>query len=89
MAMNCGGIFDYAAKAEKLEELNQALEDPKVWEDPQRAQAMGKEKKSLEDVVLVLHQLAQQLNDTGELFELLRQLVQDQHHILERFLLLA
>ncbi len=70
--MNCGGIFDYAAKAEKLEELNQALEDPKVWEDPQRAQAMGKEKKSLEDVVLVLHQLAQQLNDTGELFELAR-----------------
>ena len=71
-ATNCGGIFDYAAKAEKLEELNQALEDPKVWDDAQRAQAMGKEKKSLEDIVLTLRDLSQQLVDANDLFELAR-----------------
>jgi len=70
--MNCGGIFDYPAKAEKLEELNQALEDPKVWDDAQRAQAMGKEKKSLEDVVLTLNNLSQQLIDAKDLFDLAR-----------------
>ncbi len=72
MATNYGGIFDYAAKAEKLEELNQALEDPKVWDDAARAQALGREKKSLEDVVLTLGKLSQQLIDTNDLFDLAR-----------------
>jgi len=71
-ATNCGGIFDYAVKEEKLEELNQALEDPKVWDDATRAQALGKEKKSLEDVVLTLRKFSQQLADTRDLFELAR-----------------
>jgi len=71
-ATNCGGIFDYAAKAEKLEELNQALEDPKVWDDAPRAQALGKEKKALENVVLTLRNFSQQLADTSDLFELAR-----------------
>jgi peptide chain release factor 2 len=43
-ANNCGGIFDYDGKAEKLAELNQILEDPKLWDDAERAQALGKEK---------------------------------------------
>ena len=72
MATNSGGIFDFAAKEEKLEELNQALEDPKVWDDAKRAQAMGREKKSLEDVVLTLRDLSLQLGDARELFELAR-----------------
>ena len=50
-APNCGGIFDFDVKAEKLEELNQEMADPKIWEDAERAQALGKEKKSLENVV--------------------------------------
>ena len=72
VATNYGGIFDYPATAEKLEELNQALEDPKVWDDAQRAQAMGREKKSLEDVVLTLNSLSQQLIDAKDLFDLAR-----------------
>ena len=34
----------------------QELEDPTVWNDQKRAQDLGKEKKSLEGVVLTLHQ---------------------------------
>ncbi|WP_154716921.1 peptide chain release factor 2 [Sterolibacterium denitrificans] len=64
--------LDYAAKAEKLEELNQALEDPKVWDDAAHAQALGKEKKALEGVVLTLRRLETQLRDASDLFELAR-----------------
>ena len=49
-----------------------ALEDPKVWDNPKRAQELGKEKKSLEDVVLVLDRLSQEIADNTELFEMSR-----------------
>lgn len=67
---SCGGIFDYDAKASKLEEVNRALEDPAVWNDAERAQELGKEKRALEDVVLTLQQIDQQAADLKELFEL-------------------
>ena len=66
--MNSGGIFDYPAKSRKLNEVNAALEDPKVWDNPKRAQELGREKKSLEDVVLILDRLEGELSDNSELF---------------------
>ena len=68
--MNFGGIFDYPAKERKLSEVNAALEDPKVWDEPKRAQELGKEKKSLEDVVLVIDRLTGELADNTELFDM-------------------
>ena len=68
--MSFGGIFDYPAKERKLNEVNAALEDPKVWDNPKRAQELGKEKKSLEDVVHVLDRLSSELSDNTELFEM-------------------
>jgi peptide chain release factor 2 len=65
-----GGIFDYPAKASKLKEVEAALEDPTVWNDPKRAQDLGREKKSLEDVVVVLDRLTGELADNSELFEM-------------------
>jgi peptide chain release factor 2 len=61
VASNCGGIFDYDGKAEKLAELNQILEDPKIWDDAERAQALGREKKSLEAVVGTLSGVSSRL----------------------------
>ena len=49
------------------------MEDPKVWDNPKRAQELGKEKKSLEDVVLVIDRLTQELTDNAELFEMSRE----------------
>jgi len=72
-ASSCGGIFDFDAKFERLRTVNASLEDPSVWDAPQTAQALGREKKSLEDVVLVLSRLAQELTDNLELFEMSRQ----------------
>ena len=67
-----GGIFDYAAKAERLRTVNASLEDPAVWNDPKKAQELGKEKKSLDGVVQVLDELTQSLSDNAELFEMSR-----------------
>jgi peptide chain release factor 2 len=53
-----------------LKEVESALEDPTVWNDPKRAQDLGREKKSLEDVVLVLDRLTGELADNTELFEM-------------------
>ena len=42
--MSFGGIFDWDEKSRRLAEVNAELEDPSVWNDPKRAQALGKEK---------------------------------------------
>ena len=46
------------------------MEDPGVWNDPQKAQDLGREKKSLENVVNVLDALHSGLQDARDLFEL-------------------
>jgi len=70
VSTSSGGIFDYPAKERKLNEVNAALEDPKVWDSPKRAQELGKEKKSLEDVVHVIDRLSSELADNTELFDM-------------------
>jgi len=65
-----GGIFDYDDKREKLEEVLLELENPDVWNDPPRAQQLGKEKASLESVVAGLENALQALEDASELLEL-------------------
>jgi len=52
--------------------VNAALEDPAVWNDPKKAQELGKEKKSLDDVVGVLDRLTSELADNSELFAMSR-----------------
>ncbi len=64
------GIFDYDAKKERLEEVNAELEQPDVWNEPERAQALGKERASLEAVVETIDQLEQGVEDVDGLLEL-------------------
>jgi peptide chain release factor 2 len=68
----CGGTFDFDHKAVRLAEVGRELEDPKIWDDPERAQQLGKEKKQLDDVVGKLTTLATGIDDSSELFELAR-----------------
>jgi peptide chain release factor 2 len=65
-----GGIFDYDQKKERLEEVNRELESPDVWEQPERAQALGKEKVALESVVEIIILLEQGTEDVEGLVEL-------------------
>jgi peptide chain release factor 2 len=56
-----------------LEEVNGLLEDPKVWDDAEKAQKLGKEKRTLESVVNSLQQVDTSLSDSRELFEMARE----------------
>ncbi|HXU93410.1 MAG TPA: peptide chain release factor 2 [Gallionella sp.] len=62
--------LDFDTKQERLVEVTQLAEDPAIWNDPKRAQELGRERKSLEDVVLGLTQIGQDLADAAELFEM-------------------
>jgi peptide chain release factor 2 len=65
-----GGIFDFETKAERLVEVERELEDPDVWNEPEKAQALGKERASLEMVVNTFNNLKQGLSDCSELLQL-------------------
>jgi len=65
-----GGIFDYEVKKERLEEVLGELEDPEVWNEPERAQALGKERAMLEGVVVNIDELTAGLADAGDLLEM-------------------
>jgi peptide chain release factor 2 len=70
---NFGGIFDFDRKSQKLEQVNQELEDPTIWNDQKRAQDLGREKKALEGVVLTLEKARTDLADAADLFEMARE----------------
>ncbi|RUO41204.1 peptide chain release factor 2 [Pseudidiomarina aestuarii] len=64
------GYLDYAGKVERLEEVSRELEDPNVWGNQERAQALGKERAALDEVVGTLNKLQQGLEDVEGLVEL-------------------
>ncbi|WP_102576612.1 peptide chain release factor 2, partial [Vibrio splendidus] len=64
------GYLDYDARKERLEEVNAELEQPDVWNEPERAQALGKERSALEAVVETIDQLDQGVEDVEGLLEL-------------------
>jgi peptide chain release factor 2 len=53
--------------------VNGLLEDPKVWDNADNAQKLGKEKRSLELVVHNLQNLESGLKDARELFDMARE----------------
>jgi len=64
-----GGIFDLENKSERLTEVVRELEDPGIWNNPERAQELGRERARLEEVVLTLTRMGQALTDAEELLE--------------------
>jgi peptide chain release factor 2 len=65
-----GGIFDYDVKKERLTEVEAELSEPDVWNQPERAQALGRERASLEQVVKTIEKLEQGLSDCRELIDM-------------------
>jgi peptide chain release factor 2 len=68
--MRLGGFFDFDVKVEQLDEVTRELEQPDVWNDPDRAQDLGKQRSALEIVVNGIQSLMQSLNDSAELLEM-------------------
>ncbi|PQJ95682.1 peptide chain release factor 2 [Chromatium okenii] len=64
------GYLDYVNRQERLVEVLRELEDPSIWNDPPRAQALGKERAQLEAIVLTVDELTAALTDADELLAL-------------------
>ncbi|MFI4970297.1 MAG: peptide chain release factor 2 [Lysobacterales bacterium] len=64
------GYLDYEAKAERLEEVSRELENPHIWNNPQRAQDLGKERAGLERVVGGIRSLTDSLGEARDLLDL-------------------
>ncbi|WP_159671506.1 peptide chain release factor 2 [Andreprevotia sp. IGB-42] len=62
--------LDYPGKCDRLEEVVRLSEDPDIWNDQKKAQEIGRERKALEDVVLVLDEVANGAADAKELFDM-------------------
>lgn len=68
--MRLGGIFDYDGKREQLEELTRELEQPGVWDQPEHAQKLGKERADLEKSVNAQSKVIHGVAEAAELLEL-------------------
>ena len=87
-----GGIFDFDVKKLRLDQISKELEDPSIWNDQGRSQTLGKEKRELDFIVNGLSNLASNLKDQCDLFELARnenddetlKVVLDESHSLEK-----
>ncbi|WP_220740134.1 peptide chain release factor 2 [Shewanella sp. c952] len=64
------GYLDYDAKSERLEEVSRELESAEVWNNPDNAQALGKERSALEAVVKTIDYMDSGLEDIEGLLEL-------------------
>jgi len=71
--MRSGGIFDFENKQQRLAEVSQLLEDPAVWNDNERSQKLGKERRELEFIVKSLTDVENGLRDGRELFDMARE----------------
>ena len=62
--------LDYQGKKDRLEEVVGLSEDPDLWNDPKKAQEIGKERKILEGIVLTLDNIATGIEDNRMLIEM-------------------
>jgi peptide chain release factor 2 len=70
-AQKClGGIFDYVERKDRLAEVELELAEPTVWDDPQRAQELGKERASLEAIVATIDTLTSGHIDASDLLQM-------------------
>lgn len=65
-----GGIFDWDTAEARLDELNHKAEDPSLWNNPQNAQAVMRQRQSLEKQIRTLRGIEAELDDAVTLIEL-------------------
>jgi peptide chain release factor 2 len=68
-----GGIFEYESKSDRLVEVLRELENPRIWDDPEKAQALGKERAELGKIVETVRNLQTGLAEAEELLNLARE----------------
>lgn len=65
-----GGHFDYDGKKIRFQEVKRELENPEIWQSPEKAQHLGRERAELERVVTGLEKIFSSVNDSAELLEI-------------------
>ncbi len=70
MSHRSGGIFDFDTKVERLEEVNREMESPEIWNDPEKALALGKERAALDRTVSEISGTLDGLSEALEYLEL-------------------
>ena len=71
--MLLGGTFDFETKIERLKEIEMELAQSSVWDAPDYAQKLGKERASLEAVIGRVEKILRAIEDTFELLELAKE----------------
>lgn len=58
-----GGVFDWDVALRKLDELNARVEDPTLWDNPEQAQAVSRDRSRLEAQVNAVKEMERDLED--------------------------
>ncbi|WP_460427720.1 peptide chain release factor 2 [Azotobacter armeniacus] len=64
------GYLDYDHKSDRLTEVERELEDPNVWNNPEYAQNLGRERAQLAQIVETLDELSGGLADSRDLLDM-------------------
>ncbi len=63
-------FLDWDRALRRLDELNNRVEDPKLWDDPRQAQSVMQERRRLDEAVAAVNAISREREDTAELIEL-------------------
>jgi len=67
---HCGGRFDIKEMERELEEVAAEIEDPRLWDDPERAQAIMRKRTRLERPLKAYQAVTEALEEQIVLFEM-------------------
>lgn len=70
VSTRCGAIFDCAEKRDRIAEIDGELENPEIWNQPEQAQALGRERARLVETVAPIEDADKGLQDARELLEM-------------------
>jgi peptide chain release factor 2 len=63
-------FIDWDRAVRRLDELNNRVEDPKLWDDPKQAQSVMQERRRLEESINAVRSIERERDDTIELMEM-------------------
>ena len=63
-------FLDWDRALRRLDELNNRVEDPKLWDDPAQAQVVMRERRRLDEAISATKAIETELSDTVELMEM-------------------
>ena len=69
-SLYCGGIFDYDNACEQLRTFNLKVEQPDLWDHPESAQLLLKQRDQLHQAITRIDTFAQDVQDTRDMLEL-------------------